>query len=292
MPRVRRLGNRMYALILSALSNKVVTDTASGMRVIRRDALERLYPLPDGLHFTPAMSARVLMDDELTLTETPMTYEDRIGESKLHVLHDGMRFLRTILEMTLMWKPGKVFVGAAVCCALAMTVLAIHPIEMWLRNGSLQEDMIYRLLFCSLLGTFSATLFSCGIISEHLRRLLGSSQRPATFLWATMDKVFTLGGVGVATLCGLPILTWLVGEGIWTRATAGYVDLHWSRVVLAGLVVFGLVQTFATVLIVNLIRFHTQRKTTSVHAGSVAVSTKTHIAVPTPPRRTAVPVMS
>ena len=71
MPRLRRLGNRVYALILSALSNRVVTDTASGMRVIRREALPSLYPLPDGLHFTPAMSARVLMDDSLTIVERP-----------------------------------------------------------------------------------------------------------------------------------------------------------------------------------------------------------------------------
>ncbi|MDO8629864.1 MAG: glycosyltransferase family 2 protein, partial [Phycisphaerales bacterium] len=91
MPRVRRIGNRIYALILSVLSNRVVTDTASGMRVIRRAALPQLYPLPDGLHFTPAMSARVLMDDRLTIVERPMPYEERIGESKLHVIHDGLR---------------------------------------------------------------------------------------------------------------------------------------------------------------------------------------------------------
>ena len=102
MPRVRRLGNRVYALILSALSNRVVTDTASGMRVIRREMLRHLYPLPDGLNFTPAMSARALMDNRLKIVECPMAYKERIGESKLHVVKDGMRFLRTIFEMTLM----------------------------------------------------------------------------------------------------------------------------------------------------------------------------------------------
>ncbi len=114
MPPIRRFGNRVYALILSLLSNRVVTDTASGMRVIRRDALNQLYPLPDGLHFTPAMSARVLMDDRLSIVERAMPYEERIGESKLHVIRDGLRFLRTIFEMTLMWQPAKLFsMGAA-----------------------------------------------------------------------------------------------------------------------------------------------------------------------------------
>src|SRR5262245_38428614 len=39
MPRIRRVGNTLYALLLGALSGKAITDTASGMRVIRRDAL-------------------------------------------------------------------------------------------------------------------------------------------------------------------------------------------------------------------------------------------------------------
>ena len=34
MPPIRRLGNRVYALMLSFLSDRPVTDTASGMRVI------------------------------------------------------------------------------------------------------------------------------------------------------------------------------------------------------------------------------------------------------------------
>ena len=62
------------------------------MRVLRREALNTLYPLPDGLHFTPAMSARALMTDQ-RVVEIPMSYAERVGESKLRVLRDGVRFL-------------------------------------------------------------------------------------------------------------------------------------------------------------------------------------------------------
>ncbi len=57
MPKVRRLGNRIYAFLLGLLCGRAITDTASGMRVVRRRSLKYLYPLPDGLHFTPSMSA-------------------------------------------------------------------------------------------------------------------------------------------------------------------------------------------------------------------------------------------
>ncbi len=61
----------------------------------------------------------------------------------------------------------------------------------------------------------------------------------------------------------VPMLVWLVGRGVWTWASAGYVDVHWSRVVLGGLLAFGAAQVLVTVLITNVIRFHTARASLS-----------------------------
>ncbi len=260
MPKTRRVGNRIYAIALSLLSNRVVTDTASGMRVIRRDALQRLYPLPDGLHFTPAMSARVLMDDTLKLVERPMTYEERVGESKLHVFRDGVRFARTILEMSLMWRPRRLFVAGSLVCLLLMSLFAMHPIEMWLTAGHLQEDMIYRLLFCSLMGMLGVSLLSASVVSEQLSRLLSDRPRETSFAWAMLERIYSYRG---AFTIGVPcagVLAWLIGGGIWTWTTHGYVAEHWSRVVLAGLIAFSVGQMVVTVAIVNVIRFHVARK--------------------------------
>ncbi len=261
MPKIRRLGNRIYATILSLLSNRVVTDTASGMRVIRRDAIEQLYPLPDGLHFTPAMSARVLMDDHLKIAEIPMPYEERVGDSKLRVLHDGMRFLRTILEMTLMWRPARLFLATAAICLTIMAGLALYPLESWLRVGRFGDDMIYRLLFCSLLGTVGVVALSGAVLSGLIHRLLNGRDLAKTFAQSTIDRLYTFRGVAMTAALASPVLAWLVGPGVWSRITEGIVSLHWSRVVLAGLIVFALVQMTISILIANIIRFHIARKT-------------------------------
>jgi glycosyltransferase involved in cell wall biosynthesis len=50
MPFVRRVGNVLFAVLLSAVSSERVRDVSSGMRVVRRSSLPRLLPLPDGLH--------------------------------------------------------------------------------------------------------------------------------------------------------------------------------------------------------------------------------------------------
>ncbi len=51
MPPIRRLGNFIWSNLLSVLAGQRVVDPASGMRVFRREALEYIYPLPDGLKF-------------------------------------------------------------------------------------------------------------------------------------------------------------------------------------------------------------------------------------------------
>lgn len=261
MPRIRRLGNRIYAFILSALSNRNVTDTASGMRVIRRDALHQLYPLPDGLHFTPAMSARVLMDERLRIVEKPMSYEERVGESKLHVVRDGIRFLRTILEMTMMWRPARLFLAAAVMMLSVAGLLAIYPLEQWLRSGAFSEDMIYRLLFCSFLGTTGIMLLSAGVLADNLHRLLKGSPSPGTFLMTVTNALYRPTALLVFAALALPLIGWLIGPGIWSRITAGVVTLHWSRIVLAGVLAFTHATMLATGLLTHIMRFHVQRGT-------------------------------
>ena len=63
MPLVRRIGNTIFASLLSLVGARRIWDSASGMRVFKRSALSSLYPLPDGLDFTPAMSTRALYED-------------------------------------------------------------------------------------------------------------------------------------------------------------------------------------------------------------------------------------
>ncbi|HLO13485.1 MAG TPA: glycosyltransferase family 2 protein, partial [Anaerolineales bacterium] len=63
MPFTRRVGNFFFANLLTLLGRQKVTDSASGMRVFRREILEQIYPLPDGLNLTPVMSTRALHEN-------------------------------------------------------------------------------------------------------------------------------------------------------------------------------------------------------------------------------------
>ncbi len=129
MPWVRRLGNRLFAHLVSLISAQRITDSASGMRLFRRAVLERLYPLPDGLNLTPVMSTRAV-HEQLRMVEFPIPYYERIGRSKLRVMRDGMRFAQSIIWTALHYNPvrllgliGMVALGLAAVIALGVVFL-------------------------------------------------------------------------------------------------------------------------------------------------------------------------
>lgn len=121
MPLVRRLGNILFANLVSIITAQRVTDSASGMRVFKKGILEQLYPLPDGLNLTPVMSTRAL-HEHLKVVETPITYSERVGRSKLSVVRDGMRFANSIVWTALSYNPvrplGLMGLGALAIAAL------------------------------------------------------------------------------------------------------------------------------------------------------------------------------
>jgi len=126
MPLVRRIGNFLFAVILTTFASERVKDTASGMRVIRRSSLPKLIPLPDGMHFTPAISARAILDKDLQVSERDMPYHEREGESKLKVWKDGVRFLEVICEAAFLYRPFRLLqLMGILCFVVAISIMII-----------------------------------------------------------------------------------------------------------------------------------------------------------------------
>jgi glycosyltransferase involved in cell wall biosynthesis len=124
MPLIRQAGNVFFAALLTVLSGKRVRDSASGMRIVKRAAYEKMRPLPNGLHFTPAMSARALLDAKasLKMVELDMPYSERVGRSKLNAVQDGMRFLNVIGKTAVIYRPARVL-GLAIALGTAVGII-------------------------------------------------------------------------------------------------------------------------------------------------------------------------
>jgi hypothetical protein len=134
MPTVRRIGNFFWSNLVSLIGNHRVADPASGMRVVRRSVLPLLYPLPDGLNFTPVMSTRSV-HESLKVVEVPIAYRERLGRSKLSIVRDGSRFLATIISTALEYNPVRVLglvgggaLGLAALIGVAIAVLRLQGV--------------------------------------------------------------------------------------------------------------------------------------------------------------------
>ncbi len=168
MPLVRRIGNFIFANLVSLLGNHRVSDSSSGMRVIRREALPRLYPLPDGLNFTPVMSTRAL-HEEICWREIPIPYQERVGRSKLSVIRDGLRFLYTIIWTALNYNPVRILgsiglgliiiAGAILSVLVGMRIAGITQLRSW---------GVVSVFAASLCGVSGVTLFSLGATFNYL----------------------------------------------------------------------------------------------------------------------------
>jgi hypothetical protein len=168
MPSVRRLGNRIFATMLSALCNERITDSASGMRVFRRDVLPRMYPLPDGLNFTPVMSTRAVHEG-VKLKEIPIEYSERTGESKLSVVRDGLRFLNSIVWATLSYNPVRIL-GAIGLAGAGIAVLILAVLLAARLSGVTQLDNlgVFAVGTALIAAVSGISLFSLGATFNYL----------------------------------------------------------------------------------------------------------------------------
>jgi hypothetical protein len=235
MPPLRRVGNFLWSSLVSLMGNHRVADPASGMRVLRRSALPRLYPLPDGLNFTPVMSTRAIHEG-LTVVEVPIPYHERTGRSKLSVVRDGTRFLTTIIWTALEYNPVRVLgllgltaLGMAGAIGLGLVILRLQGVT---RLGPWGVFSVFSAL---VLGVAGVSIFSLGVTFNYLVALFhrqpvrqGLFGRPIFdppldrhFGW--LGTLTALGGIalgGVSLALGLQgwemtrLWLWLLGSAL------------------------------------------------------------------------------
>lgn len=168
MPATRRLGNTLFASLVSLIANTAVTDCASGMRVIRREILPRLYPLPDGLNFTPVMSTRALHEG-IRMVEVPIAYDERTGQSKLSVIRDGTRFLHSIVWTALLYNPVRIL-GMAGLAGVLLALAVLGGLVVMRLQGitTLGIGWAFALFVAQVLAVTGVAVFALGAMFNYL----------------------------------------------------------------------------------------------------------------------------
>ena len=168
MPLTRRIGNLFFATLLSLISRQRVTDSASGMRVFKRDVLERIYPLPDGLNLTPVMSTRAIHEG-IKIAEVPIPYSERLGRSKLSVVRDGRIFLQSMIWTALAYNPVRIL-GLIGIAGVALAALAAVGLVAARLSGitNLGPWGVAALFAAMVAGVTGISIFALGVTFNYL----------------------------------------------------------------------------------------------------------------------------
>jgi glycosyltransferase involved in cell wall biosynthesis len=153
----RYVGNPVLTGTLNLFFRTGVRDAHCGMRAVRRDALPALDLRTTGMEFASEMVIRAAKVG-LSISDIPIEYHPRAGESKLSRFRDGWRHLRFLLVHS----PTHLFVipGGALALLGLLTMLAVlGNVDIFGRTWELHTMILGSLL--TIVGTQVIALGLC-----------------------------------------------------------------------------------------------------------------------------------
>jgi glycosyltransferase involved in cell wall biosynthesis len=124
---MRKLPKLVLTKLAEYLSESEIPDLNSGLRVIRKDLIQKSSKyLPQGFSFTTTITLFLLSNNHKILY-IPIDYYKRVGKSKIKPVRDTMNFLQLIIRTVMFFNPLKVFLPLSlffVLAALAVLVIS------------------------------------------------------------------------------------------------------------------------------------------------------------------------
>ena len=141
------------------------------MRVFRREILDSLNPLPDGLNLTPVMSTRAIHLG-VAISEIPIPYSERLGRSKLSVVRDGSLFLKSMIWTALGYNPvrllGLLGLGGLAVAGVVSLGLVVQRLSGVTAIGPWGVAALFAAAVSAVLGV---SLFALGATFNYLVRI-------------------------------------------------------------------------------------------------------------------------
>lgn len=202
------IGNPLLTWLLNRIFRTNFTDTHSGFRAIRREALERLNLCSPGMEFASEMLVAATRA-HLHIEEVPIHYAPRKTPSKLHSFADGWRHVRFIMllePIQFFVVPGLIFalIGIALIGLLAMGPVEAHAHSIIL-GGFLLVGGFQAFLTGALVDVYSV-IHGYGVRGKFTDTILK---------YHNLERLLFLGGVLIAVgiVIGFSIITEWIQSG-------------------------------------------------------------------------------
>ena len=183
-------------LVRRAAGGINVSDSQSGFRAFRREAINDLNLTAVGMEFASEMLVCAGWA-KLRISEVPTKYAERIGESKLETFSDGLRHLRQLLLL-----------APDVFAILPGSGLIALSIALWIFSGGAIHDLSrpgslgWFLIFLAQTGLIIGSLtWIAGVLLRHRAIEMGFRHSERRMSLRSLIRLLT--GTGVASLLGV-----------------------------------------------------------------------------------------
>jgi glycosyltransferase involved in cell wall biosynthesis len=235
----RYIGNPILTGVLNQFFGLRSSDAHSGMRAFTREALDRMGLCCEGMEFASEIVVKAAQA-ELRVTEVPITYHPRIGESKLNGLRDAWRHLRFMLLLCpkyLFIVPGMFFFLLGF---IGQSALLVGSVSVGHHSLQVHFSILFALL--TLAGSM-AVIF--GVFARTYAKSIGLDKPSATSDWVerdfSLERGLVVGALFIFT--GLGVDLGILVE--WINRNLGALDAVRPAIYSLTLLVLGLQFVFA-----------------------------------------------
>jgi glycosyltransferase involved in cell wall biosynthesis len=126
IPALRKPAKWVLNQLANYLTKTKIPDLNSGLRIIKRDVLDRFIGLlPNGFSFTTTITL-ALLTNGYQVKYIPIDYHKRGGKSKIKPIRDTINFFQLIIRTVLYFDPIKVFIPLSVIIFAIAVLLGIY----------------------------------------------------------------------------------------------------------------------------------------------------------------------
>lgn len=158
----RWAANTFYNKLSSWMVGQKIEDLTSGFRVVKADKFkEFIHILPNAFSY-PTTSTMAFFRAGYSVAYEPIIADERVGQSHIRILKDGIRFLIIIFKIGTLYSPLKLF------GPLSLTFFGLglgHYINTFISDGRFTN-------MSALLLSVSVIIFLVGLVSEQITQLL------------------------------------------------------------------------------------------------------------------------
>jgi glycosyltransferase involved in cell wall biosynthesis len=195
----RWIGNPILTGMLNLLFRARVSDAHCGLRAVRREAVERLDLSTTGMEFASEMVIKAAKRG-LAISEIPIEYRPRTGESKLNSVRDAWRHVRFMLVHSATW----LFVVPGLL-ALAAGFGTLLPFALDRRLGN-PSWTVPLSITASFVAVVAAQVIQLGLFARTYAALyLGEAEPLLESLWRRLKLEHGLAAAAVVMLVGLGV---------------------------------------------------------------------------------------